>query len=235
MALTPEQLEARKIALAKGRETAAANRLKAAAEPKPVAMPPVAHEKPEPLGVPNTPAIGDPPSPDPAEWPERHDDPLDEFERFLAAQDADTRRELSDMDLRVIYEVEQKRAADEKKAAAKKTATARAQRHARATAGLIGPEAIAATDLRERLNRRVRWTPNMPEAGNSGTLIDQGPRIDGKLLVHGVETEGTLAEYISYREIEYRAHENERQFQGRSRMSRLAQSGMRFLNNEGYL
>ncbi len=235
MALTPEQLEARKIALAKGRETAAANRKaaleKAAAgaapEPKPVAMPPIVHE-----GETAPPVIGEPTQDEDETF---DDDPLDEFQRFLAAQDADIRSLLSDMELRVIYEAEQKRAADEKKAAAKKTAVARAQRHARATAGLIGPEAIAATDLRERLARKVSWTVNMPEAGNSGTLVDQGIRIDGNLYVHGTEMTGTLGEYISYREIEYRAHENERQFQGRSRMSRLAQSGMRFLNNEGYL
>ncbi len=202
MALTPEQLEARKIALAKGRETAAANRKAAAAEPKPVAMPPIVHEGESAPAV-----IGEPEDAQDNQLPT--DDPLDEFQRFLAAQDADTRHELSDMELRVIYEVEQKRAADEKKAAAKKLAVARAQRHARTTAGLIGPEAIAASAVKAR--------------------------IDGNLYVHGTEMTGTLAEYISYREIEYRAHENERQFQGRSRMSRLSQSGMRFLNNEGYL
>ncbi len=229
MALTPEQLEARKIALAKGRETAAANRKAAlekavaAPEPPPVAMPPIAHE-----GESAPPTIGEP------QDETFDDDPLDEFQRFLAAQSADIRDLLSDMELRVIYEAEQKRAADEKKAAAKKTAVARAQRHARATAGLIGPEAIAASDLREKMSRRVSWVVNMPEAGNSGTLIDAGVRIDGVLYVHGSTIEGTLAQYISYREIEHRCHENERQFKGQSRMQRLAQTGMRFLNNEGH-
>ncbi len=235
MALTPEQLEARKIALAKGRETAAANRKaaleKAAAgaapEPKPVAMPPIVHEGE------TAPPVIDEPTQDEDETFD--DDPLDEFQRFLVAQDADTRRELSDMELRVIYEIEQKRAADEKKAAAKKTAVARAQRHARATAGLIGPEAIAAAAVKARQSRKVSWIVNMPEAGNSGTLVDQGFRRDGILYPHGTPMEGTVGEYESYREVEGRAHENERQFQGRSRMSRLSQSGMRFLNNEGYL
>jgi hypothetical protein len=234
MPLTEEEKQRRREALARGREKAAANRaaLKAAPKPEPVAMPPIVHENPAPLGVPNAPAVGDPPAPDAVEWPEQ--EPLDDFERFLASQDADIRDILSDVELRVIYEAEQKRAAEEKKTAAKKLAVQRAQRHARSTAGLIGPEAVAAANLRERMNMPVSWVVNMPEAGNSGTLIDEGIRINGKLYVHGTTVEGTLAEYISYREIEYRAHENERQFQGRSRMSRLAQTGMRFLNNEGH-
>jgi hypothetical protein len=141
---------------------------------------------------------------------------------------------LSDLELRVIYDAEQKRAAEEKKTAAKKLAVQRAQRHARSTAGLIGPAAIAAADLREWLNQIVVWTVNMPEAGNSGTLIVVGLRIEGKFLPHGTEQTTTLAVYLSAREIMERARENERQFQGRSRMSRLAQSGMRFLNNAGH-
>jgi hypothetical protein len=160
-------------------------------------------------------------------------EPEDDFERFLASQDAETRNILTDVELRVIYEVETKRAADERRATLKKTVAAKALRHARASAGLIGPEAVATAALLDRLSQKVTWTVNMPEAGNSGTLIDEGVRINGRLLQHGTQVTGTLGEYISYREIEYRAHENERQFQGRSRMSRLSQTGMRFLHNEG--
>jgi membrane protein involved in colicin uptake len=215
---------------AKARETQrnrkiaeAAKRASLTQEPAPVVMPAVAYDD-DPKGavlvdemeVSELPAPGMP----------------DPFEAFLAAQDAETREILTDAELRVIYEVEAKRAADEKRAAAKKLVAARASRHARATAGLIPAEAVAAANLRDRMNQRVSWTVNMPEAGNSGTLIDVGMRIDGRLLVHGTQVEGTLAEYMSYREIEHRAHENERQFQGRSRMTRLAQTGMRFLQNE---
>lgn len=169
--------------------------------------------------------------------PEVEEDPLDaadDFERFLAAQDDETRAVLSHVELRVIYEIEVKRAADERKATVKKAAVARAMRHARASAGLISAELVEAQALRDKLARKVTWTVRMPEAGNSGTLIDEGVRINGTLYPHGTEMTGTLAEYISYREMEYRAFENERQMQGRSRMSRMAQSGMRFLNNEGY-
>jgi hypothetical protein len=245
MPLTEEEKQRRREALARGREKAAANRaaLKAAPKPEPVAMPPIAHETPPPMpprSVFETPFwredAGGHMESVPADFVSvlKPDEPRDDFERFLAAQDADIRALLSDLELRVIYDAEQKRAAEEKKTAAKKLAVQRAQRHARSTAGLIGPAALAAADLRERMNLPVSWVINMPEAGNSGTVIDEGVRINGKLYVHGTTVEGTLAEYISYREIEYRAHENERQFQGRSRMSRLAQSGMRFLNNVGH-
>jgi membrane protein involved in colicin uptake len=236
MALTPEQKEILAARLAKGRATVAANR-KAAAEaaaakaaapdPTPVAMPPIAHEDTEPA-----PLFDDGTRPEPD--PNAIDEPQDDFERFLAVQDSETRAVLSDMELRVIYETEAKRAADERKAALKKAAALRAARHARATAGLIPAEAVAAQALRDRLSQKVSWIVNMPEAGNSGTLIDAGVRINGVLYVHGSTVTGTLGEYISYREIEARAHENERQFQGRSRMSKLAQTGMRFLNNEGH-
>jgi hypothetical protein len=225
MALTDEQRAARAAALAKGRERAAANRAAKAAAPvePPVVMPPIVHEgesAPTPIA-----------EPDMAEEPVEF---ADDFERFLLSQDDETRSVLSDVELRVIFETETKRAAEERKVALKKAVATKALRHARATAGLIPAEAIAAQSLRDRLSQKVQWIINMPEAGNSGTLIDQGVRIDGKLYVHGQSVTGTLAEYISYRESEGRAHENERQFQGRSRMSKLAQSGMRFLNNEGH-
>jgi hypothetical protein len=225
MALTDEQRAARAAALAKGRERAAANRAAKAAAPDepPVVMPPIVHEGES--------------APTPIAEPDVADEPVevsDDFERFLLAQDDETRSVLSDVELRVIFETETKRAAEERKVSLKKTVATKALRHARATAGLIPVEAIAAQALRDRLGQKVQWIINMPEAGNSGTLIDQGVRIDGKLYVHGQSVTGTLAEYISYREIEGRAHENERQFQGRSRMSKLAQSGMRFLNNEGH-
>ncbi len=224
MALTPEQLEARKIALARGRETAAANRkAKAAAEPAPVAMPAIEHEgiNPEsgPVAIPTEEgnAAG-------------HSESADGFERFLAAQDDETRSVLSDMELRLIYEIEVKRAADERKNILKKAAATKALRHARTTAGLIPAEAVAAAALRDRLNQKVTWTVNMPEAGNSGMLIDEGMRIDGRLLYHGQEVVGTMAEYESYRDIEWRAHQHELDFQGKGKLSRLRQTATGFLN-----
>jgi hypothetical protein len=224
---TAEMRAAASVA-AKARE--AARRAKAAAArtaaPEPVAMPPIRHEG---VGAEQMPGgvevLG-------SDSQLQTDEPHDDFARFLAAQDAETRKALSDVELRVIYEVEAKRAADEKRAALKKAVAVRAARHTRATAGLIPAETVAAQAVRDRQSQKVSWTVNMPEAGNSGTLIDEGVRINGRCYPHGSQMTGTLGEYESYREIEYRAHENERQFKGQSRMSRLAQTGVRFLNNE---
>jgi hypothetical protein len=208
-----------------------AARAAAAPEPDPIPMPPIVHE-----GVGSPTIIGDPPAEDPDDatlYGPVEDAEPDDFERFLAAQDDEIRDILSDVELRVIYEAETKRAAEEKKANAKKLAVARAQRHAKATAGLLGPEAIAAAALRDRLAQKVRWTVNMPEAGNSGMLIDQGIRINGRLLQHGQEITGTLAEYESYRAIEWNAHQNELDFQGRGKLSKLRQTATGFINMKG--
>jgi hypothetical protein len=196
----------------------------AAPEPEPVLMPAVPREgeatQPiievdDGMGISELPAAGLP----------------DPFEAFLAAQDAETRAVLTDIELRTIYELEIKRAAEAKRAAAKKIAGQRAQRHAQAVAGLIPAEQLAAAAQRERLNRKVSWVVNMPEAGNSGMLIDEGVRIDGRLLYHGQKVTGTLAEYESYRSIEWLAHQNELDFQGRGRLSRLRQTATGFINN----
>lgn len=159
--------------------------------------------------------------------------PGDDFERFLAAQDVETREVLSDVELRVIFETETKRAQEERRAQVRKAAAARALRHAKATAGLIGPEAIAAAALRDRLSQKVEWTVNMPEAGNSGMLIDEGVRINGRLMQHGERITGTLAEYESYRAIEWNAHQSELDFQGRGKLSKLRQTATGFLNMRG--
>jgi hypothetical protein len=224
MALTPEHKEkliAGKKAAAERRKAEAAAKVVA---PYPaLAMPPIVYEDDGPAAV-------------IAEIEDRFGEPVEgmgDFERFLASQDAETREFLTDAELRVIYEVETKRAGDEHRATLKKAVVARALRHARASAGLIGPEAVATAALRDQNAQLVTFVVNMPEAGNSGTLIDEGLRIDGVLLRHGTKVTCTLGQYKSYREILNRAHENESQFQGRSRMSRLSQTGMRFLHNEG--
>ena len=224
--LTAEDRERLKANLAKGRETAAANRAaKAVApaepEPAPIVMPPLVYE-------------GDTPTPtyeEPADEPEVEAE--DDFTRFLMAQDAETRELLTDIELRVIYEQETKRAADERKAAARKGALARAQRHARMVAGLIPAEAAAAAARLDRLNQKVTWTVNMPEAGNSGTLTDIGLRIEGNLYYHGQQVTTTLAVYESCREIMWRGHQAELDFQGKSKLSRLRQTAIGALNMQG--
>ncbi len=217
--------EERQAASVRAKEHHEARRLAQSAQTElpPVEMAPIPREGEAPLPV----------FEEPAAPPETEGEPEDAFARFLMAQDAETRELLSDIELRVIYEQETKRAADEKKAAAKKGALAKAQRHARMVAGLIPAEQAEIAARLDRLNQKVTWTVNMPEAGKSGMLVDVGVRIDGKLLYHGQRVTGTLAQYESYREIEWRAHQNELDFQGQSRLSRLRRTAIGALNNDG--
>ena len=217
MPLTPEH----KAKMAAGREAARRKAAEAKAatvaapEPEPIVMPPVPREGDiEENIVEDEIAVAEPPvagMPDP-------------FEAFLAAQDEETRSVLTDAELRIIYEVETKRAEEAKRTAAKKAAAVRAQRHAQAVAGLIPGEQLEQLARKERLNRKVTWTVNMPEAGNTGQLIDEGLRIDGQLLVHGTRVDGTMAQWESQRHIMWSAGQNELDFQGKGRLSRLRQS-----------
>lgn len=224
--MTPEERKAARIeGMERKKREAEAKAAEAApdAEPAPIVMPKLVLE-------------GEVPPPafeDPDEGIFEEDEPQDEFERFLAAQDDETRELLTDAELRVIYEQETARAAKERKEAARKGALARAQRHARVVAGLVGPEALEAQARLDRLNRKVTWTINMPEAGNTGMLIDEGMRIDGRLMRHGETVTGTMAQYESYRSIEWNAHQGELDFQGKGKLSRLRQTASGINNMRG--
>ncbi len=160
-------------------------------------------------------------APEAAEVVEEPTDPaLDPFERFLAAQDEETRDLLSDIELRVIFEEETKKAALAKKDAARKAAVKRAERAAKADAGLISSGDLAAQQLRERNSQKVRYTPMLPQTPDGG-LIDEGFRVDGRLLFHNMPITVTRAEALSLREMEWRAMSAELDFEGRNRLSQL--------------
>lgn len=198
--MTEEQKAARIAALAKGRATAAANRAKAkeAAEA----------EVEEIFEAPAV-AVAEPIEPAVEEIGEPA--PLDDFGRFLLTLDAETRGLLSDVDLRVIYEVETKRALEEKKAQAKLAVKARAERHAKAVAGLTPAASLEQQAWQDRMNEKVRFTPDLPEFG------DVGLRIDQMIYIHGRTVTVTRAQYDSYRDIVYRNQQAELTLEGRSR------------------
>lgn len=202
--------ETRKRKLREAAEAKAAAKIAAPAEePAPEVMPPVGDTAP------------------------RHEDPLDEmeiseppvagmadpFERFLADLDPETRELLTEEDgstpqLRAIFEGEVKRARDARREVAKKQAASRASRIAKTDAGLISPEDAAAAALQRRMNRKVKWVVEMVKDPN-GRLIDEGYRIDGRLLYHGQEVTGTYGEWLSYIEMVYRARNSEMDFEGK--------------------
>jgi hypothetical protein len=228
---TPEQIAARQETLAKDRETAARNRqAKAEAE----AAKPAVSATPTPAvaaeDIPVMPRLGMEGvaeiEPEPVAIA---DEPTDPFERFLAAQDEETRLLLSDIELRVIFEEETRKARAAQKEQAKQAAKARAARHAKADAGLITEADVAAAALAERNARKVRYTPELPQLSN-GEPIDVGLRINGAILFDRQERTVTVGEYESQREILYRSMTAELDFEGKGRLSQLRRSSTRALN-----
>jgi hypothetical protein len=136
---------------------------------------------------------------------------VDEFGRFLAALDDETRELLTDGELRDIFEQQQAKAKAERKVALKKAATERAARHARIESGLMTPADEAAAALRDRMAEMVRFTVDLPELG------DYGLRIDQQVFLHGFTYTVTRAQYDSFREMVWRNQQSELEFEGRSR------------------
>ena len=200
--------------LAKAQETKRRKKLEAAAaiatgaapeEEAPIIMPPLDG----PRADLEEPAIAEPPKvglPDP-------------FEAFLADLDDETRELLTEPDgstpqLRAIYDARNAKAKEARRKVAQEKAAAKADRHTRGAAGLISDKEMAAQALREKMNRKVTWVPEIPVDAN-GNLIDEGYRIDGRILHHGLPVTGTYGEWLSYREQAWRARNHEMDFEGK--------------------
>ena len=225
--MTEEQKAARNAALAKARDASKAKRAAAAAAEKaaeaapaeepPMVMPPLSQNwrDAEPL--------------DPEAEPEAPPEAVDPFERFLASQDEETRSILSDADLRVIFEVETKKAQDLRRENTKKLAAARASRFAKVEAGLLSNADAARAEWVRDMNRKVRYRPSVPRDAN-GNLIDLGYRINGQIVYDGQEIVCTKAEALSLREMEWRATNHEMDFEGKGRVSQQRQLSAGALN-----
>ncbi len=143
----------------------------------------------------------------------------DPFQRFLAELDDETRELLTEEDgsipqLEAIWAARVKAAKDARREVAKKQATARADRMAKTDAGLVSPQDAAAAALQRSMDRKVSWVVEMARDAN-GNLIDEGYRINGELLYHGRHVTGTYGEWLSYREMVYRARNHEMDFEGK--------------------
>ena len=143
----------------------------------------------------------------------------DPFEAFLADLDDETRELLTEPDgstpqLRAIYDARNAKAKEARRKVAQEQALAKATRYARGASGLISDKDMAAQALREKMNRKVTWTPEIPVDAN-GNLIDEGYRIDGRILHHGLPVTGTYGEWLSYREQAWRARNHEMDFEGK--------------------
>lgn len=147
-------------------------------------------------------------------------DPTDPFTLFLISLDAETKELLSLDELRDIYTAQVAKAMAEKKAAKKKAASDLASNAARMEAGLVPMATREAMETTRRNAELVRFTVELPPAGDQGEVSDIGLRIDQKVYLHGHTYTLTRAQYDTFREILYRAGEHELTFKGQTRRQR---------------
>lgn len=211
--MTPEERKAITLtSLAKGRETARANRAAKAAAPAeeaPAVMPALPFDDDLPAAV-----VEEPPAPG-EQTP---------FEAFLSILDAETRELVPEAELQAIFEAQQIKARAAKREKLKKTATEKALHAANVAAGLLPETATAHAEWRRWMDRKVSWVIDLPELG------DIGIRCDGQIYRHGTRVEGTMAQYLSFRDTEWKNKRAELDFEGRSRMHHLRQQGIGALN-----
>ena len=158
--------------------------------------------------------------PGPATHPD-HSPTLNEpFQLFLFSLDAETKELLGIDELREIYAAQVAKAFAEKKASKKKSAADQAMHAARMEAGLVPMATREAMETARRNAELVRFTVELPPAGDQGEVPDIGLRIDQKVYLHGHTYTLPRAQYDSYREMIYRAGEHELTFKGQNRRQR---------------
>ncbi len=206
--MTKEQRsEIAKANLAKARKAKALLAAQAAEKSKaeePVVMPPLVTDDDFAAAVEEPPASGE-------QTP---------FEVFLASLDAETRELVPEAELQAIFEAQQVKARAAKREKLKKAATEKALHAANVAAGLLPESATAHAEWRRRMDQMVTFTPDLPELG------DIGLRTDGEIFFHGVQRTVTMAQYLSFRETEWKNKQAELDFEGRSRMHHLRRQGV---------
>lgn len=143
------------------------------------------------------------------------------YDLFLASLDSETRNILSDAELRAIFAASEAKAKEEKRARLQKAAAERALEQAKTSAGLIPAEKAADIEWRRRMNELVTFTPHLPEACYIEHFGCACLVINGKPFRDGVEVTTTRGEYMTLREMVWRAQQAELDFEGRGRLHHL--------------
>lgn len=157
------------------------------------------------------------PEPEPAPEPETP------YDRFVASLPEEVREILSEEDLRAAYAQAEHDAREERRRKLAATAKRKAIAAARAATGLITPEEAEAEALAEKNDRMVKITPRLPFIGDSGGVASDGVVIDGTKYEHGQTYTVPYARALSIRDILYRMHQHEMDFEGKSRLNGLRQ------------
>lgn len=157
------------------------------------------------------------PEPEPPPQPE----PATPFEAYLAALPDDI-REIMDVDeLAKEFAKAEAEAKEEARRVAREKARARAKKLARASAGLQTQTEIEAERLAERNNRMVRITPQMPFVGDTGGTSAACVELDNVKYVHGQTYTVPYARALVIRDILFRLHQHELDFEGKGRLNGL--------------
>ncbi len=145
------------------------------------------------------------------------------YDRFVASLPEEVREILSEEDLRSAYAQAEHDAREERRRKLAATAKRKAIAAARAATGLITPEEAEAEALAEKNDRMVKITPRLPFIGDSGGVASDGVVIDGAKYEHGQTYTVPYARALSIRDILYRMHQHEMDFEGKSRLNGLRQ------------
>lgn len=203
--LTEEQIAARRAALAKGRETAAANRAtakEAAAEIARIVTEPAAPALPvEPIIEPDPPIVGE--SVKVAVAARR--------ERLLQGIDPDIARLITDAELDLIELQEREKAEAERKKNALATVRETLRTRARIENDLISADAQRTDEEKKRLAEKVTFRIVVPNDG-AGHRGRSGIKVDNRLFEQGRVYTETRAVFESLQYMHYRAWLNEVEF-----------------------
>lgn len=153
---------------------------------------------------------------------------LTPFQRFVLSLDPETRDLLDDEQLAGIWQEQQAKARAEKAATAKKRVTERALQAARIAEGVIAPASATEIAWKERMAEPVEFTIHLPVTGGIAAQgfdvgpVDVGLRIDNRIFLDGHKYTMMRAQFDSYRDILYRANQNELAFEGKGLMRRMS-------------
>jgi hypothetical protein len=145
---------------------------------------------------------------------------VDGFEFFRAQLDPAVREDMTEAELRAIYEAQLKDALAERKALRKKAATAQAAHAARMAAGLVSTDAVEAMETLRHNSQITSLQIELPPSGEQGEVCDIGLRIDGRIYLHGRRYDLTEAQAASMRETLYRIGDMEQTFKGQNKAYR---------------
>ena len=147
--------------------------------------------------------------------------PMTPFDIYLSTLTDETRDLLTEDELRKAFEDGELEAREEKRKKLRQQARDRALAAARATEGLIPAEKIEQMATAEKMNKKVKVRIQLPFVSDSGGVSAAGVTLDGMTYYHDQEYVMPMGRALTIRDILYRLHQNELDFEGKGRLHGL--------------